>query len=76
MPPHPTEEEVADPVKPSIPVVVFAALKLLLIDVAVLEAGMSQDAIVSEKAEEEMANPVVTASRNFFIKRELLFIFI
>jgi hypothetical protein len=47
---------------------------LLLMVVGPLELGITQEPKVSEKAEAEMANPVVTASRNFFIKRELLFI--
>lgn len=51
------------PVKPRTPVVVFAALKLLLTVAAVLEAGMSQDPNVSANADEERAYPAATMTR-------------
>jgi hypothetical protein len=57
VPPHPAEELVGFPVKPSTPISVFGELKLLLTDAVVLDAGMSQDPKVSAKVEEEMANP-------------------
>ena len=57
VPPHPAEELVGFPVKPSTPISVFGALKLLLTDAAVLDAGMSQDPNVSAKAEEDTTNP-------------------
>lgn len=74
VPPHPFEEEVGVPVKPSGPISVFGELKLLLTDDAVLDAGMSQDPKVSAKAEVEMPKQVVTATRNNFFEYVLLFI--
>jgi hypothetical protein len=68
LPPHPTEEEVAVPVKPRALTVVPAAFAELVKLGAVLLAGITQDPNVSAKTEDETANPIAQNTDTNLIK--------
>ena len=73
LPPHPSEEVVAVPVKPRALTVVPVAFTELVKLCAMLLAGIAQDPNVSAKTEEHIANPIAQ-NADTYLKQVLVFI--